>query len=58
MRFDGETYMGDSRKNIKVSPETFERLDDDKPEGVTWSHYLDELHRKAHAWDERGSDAL
>lgn len=50
--------MTDNRRNIKVDEETFQKLKEDKPEGVNWSFYLDELHRKANEWDERGSDVL
>lgn len=32
-----------SRKNIKVSPEAFTRLEDEKPDGVTWEYYLTEI---------------
>jgi len=45
-------------KNIKINPDVFDRLKDDKDSGQSWGHYLDELHKKAHAWDERGSDVL
>lgn len=34
-------YM--SRKNIKVSEETFEELSNDKPDGVTWDRYLSDM---------------
>ena len=27
-------------KNIKVAPDTFEELRKNKPDGVTWDHYL------------------
>ncbi len=29
-----------SRKNIKVSEETFEKLRERKPEGVTWDYWF------------------
>ena len=35
--------MGDSRKNIKVSEDEYERLKEQKPEGVTWGYYLTEI---------------
>ena len=35
--------MTDTRKNIKVKPETFEQIDAEKPEGVTWDYYLLEI---------------
>lgn len=35
--------MVDNRKNIKVSPETFEQLSEEKPDGVTWDYYLTEI---------------
>jgi len=31
------------RANIKVSTAEFERLKDEKPEGVTWGYYLTEI---------------
>lgn len=31
------------RKNLKISPETFDLLKDDKPDGVTWDYYLQQL---------------
>lgn len=34
----------DTRKNIKVDPETFERLRDDKNMGESWDDYLLNLH--------------
>ncbi len=45
-------------RNIKVSPEVFERLKRGKPEGETWSRYLDNLNEKAEEWDSRRSDVL
>lgn len=35
--------MTDDRRNIKVSPDTFETLKADKPAGVTWAYYLTEI---------------
>ena len=32
--------MTDTRKNIKVHPETFEELKEEMPNGVTWDYYL------------------
>lgn len=32
-----------ARKNIKLSEEDFEKLEAEKPEGVTWGYYLTEL---------------
>lgn len=32
--------MTDSRANIKVSEETFEKLKAEKPKGVTWDYFL------------------
>jgi len=31
------------RKNIKVSEETFDKLKEEKPDGVTWDYYLTEV---------------
>lgn len=31
------------RKNIKLSQVDYERLKEDKPEGVTWGYYLTEI---------------
>jgi len=35
--------MTGKRANIKVKRSTFKNLKDDKPDGVTWSHYLEEM---------------
>lgn len=35
--------MVDNRKNIKLDPEAFEQLSEDKPDGVTWGYYLTEM---------------
>jgi len=35
--------MTDNRANIKVDRETFDRLKDDKPDGVTWDYYLTQI---------------
>lgn len=32
-----------NRKNLKISPEAYEELKADKPEGVTWGYYLTEI---------------
>lgn len=32
-----------TRKNLKVSEETFEILKESKPSGVTWDYHLQEL---------------
>lgn len=33
-------------KNIKVSPEVFEKLQRGKDDGQSWGHYLNELREK------------
>lgn len=33
-------------KNIKVKPEEWEQLRDDKPSGVTWTRYLKTLRER------------
>lgn len=35
--------MTDDRKNIKVSPERFEQLKAEKPDGTDWGYYLVEV---------------
>jgi len=45
-------------KDIKITPEVFERLKRRKDDGQSWSHFLRELDEKAYAWEERGSDVL
>ena len=35
--------MTDNRKNLKISEETYELLSEDKPDGVTWGYYLQNL---------------
>lgn len=42
-------------KTINPKEDTYETLAEDKPEGVTWDHYLKELYRSAKAY-ERGDD--
>lgn len=37
------------RKNLKVDPETFNRLSEDKADGMTWDLYLRMLHQYAFA---------
>lgn len=32
-----------TRKNIKVSEDTFETLESDKPDGVSWDRYLTDM---------------
>lgn len=32
-----------TRKNIKVSQETFDQLETEKPDGVTWDYYLTKI---------------
>ena len=32
-----------SRKNLKISEESYEELIKDKPDGVTWGYYLTEM---------------
>lgn len=44
--------------NKEKREDTIQRLKQSKPDDVSWGAYLDELHRKAHAWDDRGSDVL
>lgn len=34
-------------KNLKITPDVFERLREDKPNGESWSRYLEQLHRRA-----------
>jgi len=31
------------RKNLKISPEAYDELKADKPDGVTWDYYLTEI---------------
>jgi hypothetical protein len=38
-----------TRKNIKVTEETFEKLKAGKPDGVTWDYYLTGLLDKANS---------
>lgn len=38
-------------KTINPKADTYEMLDEDKPNGVTWDHYLTELYRNAKAFD-------
>lgn len=35
--------MSDSRKNLKLQPDAFERLESLKPDGITWSQFANEL---------------
>lgn len=42
-------------KNLKINPDTFDTLQSDKPDGVTWDHYLKNLYRNAKAY-ERGEN--
>lgn len=48
-------YM--ARKNIKVSEETFERLDAAKRDGVTWDVFFEDLLLHAMARQPSGADA-
>lgn len=42
-------------KTINPKEDTYETLSEDKPEGVTWDHYLTELYRRSKAY-KRGDD--
>lgn len=35
--------MTDSRKNLKLKPQAFQRLESLKPAGMTWSQFMNEL---------------
>lgn len=45
--------MADTRKNIKVSHELFERLEQAKPEHDTWDQYMEKLLKQAPVRAER-----
>lgn len=47
--------MPQNRKNIKVSEATFNELNDDKPDGVTWDYYLTKIRVASGGGD--GTDA-
>jgi predicted CopG family antitoxin len=36
-----------TQKNIKLTEEVWRELREEKPDGVTWSYYLKELHSAA-----------
>jgi len=38
-------------QNIKVTPSVFERLKRNKPDGVTWSRYLDQLQEQSEQYE-------
>lgn len=44
-------YM-DERKNLKISEETYDRLEMAKPAGVTWDKHLTDLVKKAESWED------
>jgi len=39
-RAGGASVVTDDRANIKIDRGTFEKLQEDKPRGVTWAYYL------------------
>lgn len=43
-------------KTINAKEGTYQTLDEDKPEGVTWDHYLKELYRSSKAYERGGEE--